>query len=96
MYNASCWLNFPFEFDGYRIVVFWDTLIDSKYDFDIVKAMRRVDKKHIGKPFMELTLINDSTLHAKYLIPDIVRNINESDKTHTLFPKTFYASKGVF
>jgi hypothetical protein len=91
--TQECWLMYPFKTDNDKIIVFWDNNIDSKYDFDIVKAINNVDKKYIGKPFMILELINDSTLKATYPIPDLIREINSSSKNRTYFPDKFIVSQ---
>jgi hypothetical protein len=88
-YSPECWLMFPFKIDHEKIIVYWDVLIDSKYDFDIVKSIEKNDNKFSGKPFMILELINDTTLKATYPIPDLIREINSSSKTRTFFPDKF-------
>ena len=90
-FTTECWLRFPYKLDEDKIMVYWDVLIDSKYDFDIVKAIEKVDKRFIGKPFMELELLNDSTLQTHYPIPEIRRKINACGETRTLLPDTFSA-----
>jgi hypothetical protein len=88
-YSPECWLMFPYKVNENKIVVYWDNNIDSKYNFDIVKAMKKTDRKHIGQPFMILELTNDTTLHATYLLPDLVRQINNSSKDRLFFPDKF-------
>ena len=88
-YSPECWLMFPYKLDGKKIIVYWDYNIDSKYDFDIVKAMKKVDKKYLGKAFMTLELVNDTTLKSTYLLTDLVRKINASSNERTLFPEKF-------
>jgi hypothetical protein len=88
-YSPECWLMFPYKLDGKKIIVYWDENVDTKYDFDIVKAMKKVDKKHLGKAFMTLELVNDTTLRSTYLLEDLVRKINASSKERTFFPAKF-------
>lgn len=88
-YSPECILMFPYTLDGNKMVVFWDDYIDTKYQFDIVKAIDKADKKLIGKPFMTLALINDSTLEATYIMTDLIKQINASSKERTFFPKRF-------
>ena len=85
-YSAECWLMYPYKLDGNKIVVYWDNNIDTKYNFDIVKAIDKTDKKFIGKPFMILELINDTTLKATYPMKDLIGKINSSSKERTFFP----------
>src|SRR5687768_3691837 len=61
-YSPECWLLFPYKVDKNQLTVLWDNNIDTKYNFDIVKAVNKVDKKLIGRPFMVLELKNDTTL----------------------------------
>ena len=88
-YSPECWLMFPYKLDENKIVVYWDNNIDSKYDFDIVKAVNNTDKKYIGKPFMILELKNDTTLRATYPLKDLILKINNSSKERTFFPDTY-------
>ena len=88
-YSPECWLMFPYKLDGNKIVVYWDNNIDTKYDFDIVKAVNNTDKKYIGKPFMILELKNDTTLRATYPLKDLILQLNNSSKECTFFPDTY-------
>ena len=88
-YSPECWLMFPYKLDDNKIIVSWDNNIDTKYNFDIVKAINKTDKKYIGKTFMVLELVNDTTLKATYPIPDLIRKINSSSKERTFFPEEF-------
>ena len=88
-YSPECWLVFPYKFDNNQLIVYWDNNIDTKYQFDIVKAIRKVDKKFIGRPFMTLELLNDTTLKATYLINKLKEIINKSNKQRTFFPDKF-------
>ena len=47
-YSPECWLTYPYKLDGHKIVVYWDNNIDTKYDFDIVKAVNYLYPKGIG------------------------------------------------
>lgn len=91
-YSAECWFMYPFKIDNNKIIVYWDDFIDSKYDFDIVKAINNVDKKYIGKPFIILELVNDTTLSATYPIPNLIKTINSSSNQRTFFPNQFIVS----
>lgn len=88
-YSPECWLMFPYKLDSNKIVVYWDNNIDTKYDFDLVKAINKTDKKYIGRPFMVLELVNDTTFNATYLLKDLIRKINSSSKESTFFPDRF-------
>ncbi len=88
-YSPECWLMFPYKLEGNKIVVYWDNNIDTKYDFDIVKAINKTDKKYIGKPFLTLELLNDTTFKATYPIKELIRNINNSNKERTFFSDKF-------
>jgi len=91
-YSAECWLYFPYTVSSDKITVYWDKIIDTKYDFDIVKAINKTDGKYIGKPFMTLQLINDTTLQATYLLPQLIKKINSSTKDRLFFPDKYFVS----
>jgi hypothetical protein len=91
-YSPECWLNYPYKLDGNKIVVFWDTIIDTKYRFDIVKTINKIDKKFVGKPFMILELENDTTFKATYPIKSLIETINQSNKERLFFPDRYVLS----
>lgn len=95
-YSPECWLMYPFKTDNNKIIVYWNNIIDSKYSFDIVKAINRVDKSYVGKPFIILELVNDTTLKATYPIPDLVKKINNSSKKRIFFPNKFIISQDFY
>lgn len=88
-YSPECWLMYPYEIRSGMIIVYWDDFIDSKYDFDIVKAVNGVNKKYRGQPFMILGLLNDTTLKASYPIPALIEQLNGASNKRTFFPETF-------
>lgn len=89
-YSPECWLVFPYKLDKNQLIVYWDKNIDTKYNFDIVKAINKIEKKIIGRPFMVLELENDTTLKATYPMKDLIKKINSSSKERTFFPDKFH------
>lgn len=43
-YSPECCLMYPYKLDHNKIMVSWDDMIDSKYDFEIVKTIKKTDK----------------------------------------------------
>ena len=96
-YSNECWLMFPYKIENNKFIVYWDNYIDSKYEFDIVKAFNKIDTSYIGQNFMTLELINDTTLYATYPIEEIRRKINGCNKKRKFFPDKFVVvQKGGF
>ena len=95
-YSPECWLMYPYKLDENKIVVYWDNNIDAKYDFDLVKAINKTDKKYIGQPFMILELENDTTFKATYPIKEIIRKLNSSSKERVFFPNKYEIAQGGF
>ena len=89
-YSAECWVMFPFKTSSNNITVYWDKIVDSKYDFNIVKTIAKIDPKYSGKPFMILELINDTTLTAKYPYPELIKKLNNSTDGRILFPDKYF------
>lgn len=87
---------YPYKLDGNKIVVYWDDNIDTKYDFDIVKAIKKTHRKYIGQPFMILELENDTTLKATYPIKELIRKINNSSKERVFFPDKYEIAQDGF
>ena len=92
-YSPECWLKFPLKTENNKIIVYWNDFIDTKYDFNIVKTVNMIDKKYIGKPFMVLELVNDTTLKATYPMPELRSKINRSNTDRILFPDKFTVSQ---
>ena len=96
-YSPECWMMFPYKLEENKIIVYWDKNIDTKYNFDIVKAVNKTPKKFIGKPFMTLELVNDTTLKATYLLKEMIKKINHSSREGTFFPEKYIiAQEGYF
>jgi hypothetical protein len=95
-YSPECWLMYPYKLDGNKIVVYWDNNIDTKYDFDIVKAINKTDKKYLGQPFMILKLENDTTFRATYPLKELIRKINSSSKERMFFPDKYEIAQDGF
>ncbi|MBX9733028.1 MAG: hypothetical protein K2X37_03120 [Chitinophagaceae bacterium] len=87
--SPGCWLKFPYKQEGNKLVVFWNNQVDTKYDPDIVEAVYNADEKYLGKPFMILELVNDTTFSATYPIEQLVKEINNSNKKKVYFPARF-------
>lgn len=95
-YSPECWLMYPYKLDGNKIVVYWDNNIDTKYNFDIVKAINNIDKKYLRQPFMILELENDTTFRATYPIKELIRKINSSSKERIFFPDKYQIAQDGF
>lgn len=95
-YSPECWLMYPYKLDGSKIVVYWDDNIGTKYDFDIVKAINKTDKKYLGQPFMILELENDTTFRATYPTKELIRKISSSSKMRIFFPDKYDISQDGF
>jgi len=91
-YSPECWLSFPYKVVSKKIIVSWDKIIDSKYDFSIVKVINGVEKSYKGRTFMVLELLNDTTLQATYPDSKLINKLNGSAKERILFPREYYFS----
>lgn len=95
-YSSECWLMYPYKLEGNKIVVYWAMIIDTKYNFDIVKAIKKTGKKYVGQPFMILELENDTTFKATYPIKELIRIINSSSKDRVFFPEKYSIAQDGF
>lgn len=95
-YDPSCWLLFPYKLERDKIVVYWACDVDSKYDSDLEKAVTRVERRYLGQPFMTLKLVNDTTLKAEYLLPGLIRKLNASVKSRTLFADAYVVEQDFY
>jgi len=95
-YSPECCLILPYKFKNGKVVVYWDKNLDTKYDFDIVKAVNKTSDKYIGKPFMILELVNDTTLKATYPIENLIHEINASGKNRTFFTPEYVVNQDGF
>ncbi|GAO41777.1 hypothetical protein FPE01S_01_07910 [Flavihumibacter petaseus NBRC 106054] len=88
-YSPECLLVFPYKRDNDKLIVYWDNNIYTKYEFDIVKAINKVDRKVIGRPFMFLELESDTILRATYPMKYLIKMINNSGGDRIFFPDKF-------
>lgn len=91
-FAPECWASFPIKIIRNEIVVYWDVNIDTKYNFEIVKAMNKVDKSLKGTPFIVLELQNGNMLKANYQIKELRDQLNNADKQEHFFTDEFYAT----
>lgn len=91
-YYGQCWYAYPYRMENNAITVYWAEKKDCVFDigFDKVKAR---PKPQTGKPFMQLSLKNDSTLKADYFYPDWIREFNGRLTGITAFPREFVCHK---
>ena len=73
-----------------KIVVFWDDNTDCVFDIGFTKPIKGATKPAKGKPFVFLTLRND-TLFADYVQKLWIKGINKRDSSLTIFPNYFVA-----
>ena len=95
-YSPECWLMFPYKIENEKIIVYWDKNIDTKYNFEIVKAINKTSDEYIGKPFMILELANDTTFKATYPIEELIEKINRSSKVRTFFTPEYKIAQNGF
>lgn len=89
-YSPECYLMFPIQLIDNKISVFMNPIIDTKYEFEIVKTIGILNQKYNNEIFIELTLIDDTTLMAKYNIKEIYNMVNKAEPQRILFPTKFY------
>jgi hypothetical protein len=90
-YYGYCYYTYPIKTSADTIIVYWGHHSECKGDIGLGKKLSGFSPPGSGKPFMLLTLANDSTLHATYLYPEWVKNYNKTDTTTTAFPTVFIA-----
>jgi hypothetical protein len=89
-YYGQCWYAYPIKIDSNKIVVYWDDNMDCKFDIGFKKFNTKMTRPVKGKPFMYLTLRND-TLFANYVHEDWIKEFNKKDSELTIFPDYFVA-----
>ena len=89
-FTPECWVMFPVKIENDSIVFFWSPMIDTKYEFDIVGTIRSAPLTIHGRPFMRLTLQNDSTLSASYSDMSWISRLNNSREQPQFFPDRFH------
>jgi len=89
-YYGQCWYSYPLKIEKDKIVVFWDDNKDCVFDIGFTKPIKGATKPAKGKPFVFLTLRND-TLFADYVQKLWIKGINKRDSSLTIFPNYFVA-----
>lgn len=92
-FTPECWANFPIKIIENKVVVYWDANIDTKYNFDIIKTINKIDKSLKGKPFIILELQNGNMLKANYPIKELREKLNTADVREYFFTDEFYATE---
>jgi len=93
-FYPECWAAFPITVTDERIGVLWPPhSVDTKYDFDIVKAIRAISKKSSTGSFIELTLLNDSTLAATYPNKELMTSLAKFGCGDSTFPDAYHVNK---
>ena len=88
-FTPECWVMFPIRVANDSITVLWEPQIDTKYEFDVVRTIRAVGHEMDGRPFMRLSLRDDSTLSATYLERELIDGLNKSELEPLFFPDRF-------
>ncbi|WP_395056910.1 hypothetical protein [Flavobacterium sp.] len=93
-FTPECWAYFPIEIKKNKIIVYWDVNIDTKYNFDIVKTMNKIDESLKGKPFIILELRDGKMLKASYEIEKLREELNNGKENY--FANEFYATTDLY
>jgi hypothetical protein len=88
-FNGQCEYSFPFKLTDDSIVIYWDLIENCTHNIGIKKTFGLRDRPLIGKPFMTLRLVNDTTLQAVYLHREWVNHFNCQYKGYKYLPETF-------
>ncbi|WP_207421172.1 hypothetical protein [Desertivirga brevis] len=89
--TPECWIMFPIKVSKGKGYVNWTPLVDSKYDFNIVKAISGLKSDFNGELFMILELREKDSLEVTYPNKELTKRLNDSETDRILFVKTFGA-----
>ena len=88
-FNGQCDYSYPIKTMGDQTFLMWDTIENCTYGIGIKNTFGLKDHPIVGKPFVRLDLVNDSTLEATYLYPEWTGKFNQQWKEYSYFPSVF-------
>jgi hypothetical protein len=89
-FDGQCVYDYPAKIKENKIIAYWDFIEDCTHSIGIKKNFGLKHHPVVGKPFMTLELINDSTLKADYLYPEWTKKFN-SLTDYAYLPDTVYS-----
>lgn len=89
VFDGQCMYSYPYKTKENIIVVNYAFAEDCTHLIGIRKKFK-VKSPKIGKPFIELTLINDSILKANYLYPEWKDSVNSTNPDYPYLPEFFH------
>jgi len=93
-FNPECWATFPMSISSDTAFVRWMPVLDSKYDFTIVQAIRKLGKRFQNEHFMKLWLANDTTLEVEYPNSKLMAALR-IEGARTRFPDRIHPGKAL-
>lgn len=90
-FTNECWLELPIRSNGDTLIMIWSPDLDTKYDFDFVKAINMHPPAIPPVAFMTLHRATDSTLRVLQVDSSIAHSINltRSEGEIPWFPDSF-------
>ena len=92
-FNSECWAFFKLQQKDDTIKIIWPPDLDTKYQFNIIKEINKVPSDFNGRPFILLTLQNDTTLKAIYTDTILLKKLNNCEKGRILLPDYYFLDK---
>ena len=89
-FSPDCFVSFPIVVRDNRIETHWSPKIDSKKEYEIVKAIKNANSSYKNERFIVFYLKNDTTLIVEYRSPNLRNKLNAASKDRILFTDKYY------
>jgi hypothetical protein len=89
-FDGQCMYSYPVLVKDKSITVLYDVKEDCTHYIGVRDSFGLKKFPQKGKPFIELQLINDTTLKAEYFYPEWVDSVNSINKNYPCFVNRFY------
>jgi hypothetical protein len=92
-FDGQCQYTFPVKANDSSLIVYWAIVEDCTHDIGVKNDFGLKSVPAIGRPFMSLTLTNDSTLTPKYFYTEWVERVNAKNSGYKHFPDKCLSSR---
>ena len=94
VHSLKCDGTYPIQVTDDRVIIYWAKVTSCPDKYGLSKTFSSVQAPVAGKPFADISIVNDSVLSVKYRYPDWINELHHhSHNQDTLFPTAFFRRK---
>lgn len=94
VHSLKCDGTYPIEVRDDKLTVYWVRATGCPVRYGLDKTFSSVQAPVAGRPFADISIVNDSILFVKYLYPDWIEELHRHlSGQDTLFPNVFFRER---